>query len=215
MSEAAKALNIAVIEDERMFCEMLSQALLDIPGVRLAARAATLADGIAICQTRRIDAAVLDLALPDGQGADLIPALLAANPAAKVIILSGQVDGLELNPAYRESVAAIISKGDAYDALRECLMDMVTERSPGIRDDLSLVETLTAKEREIFLLLGQGLKNRQIAAELNRSANTVATHRKMIAVKLRCSGSQLTVLAAKYVNRNRYTAAWNDSAVSS
>mgnify|MGYP000406079211 CR=1 FL=1 len=211
MSEGVKALNVAIIEDERMFCEMLGQSLSDIPGVSLVARAATLADGISICQTQSIDVAIVDFALPDGSGTDVIPRLLEANRAAKVIILSGQIDARELNVAHPEAVVAVISKQQAYDALRECLTSMVSERSPEVRDELALVETLTNKELEIFMLLGQGLRNRQIAAELSRSANTVMTHRKMIAVKLRCSGARLTVLAAKYVNRHRNTVAWNKS----
>jgi DNA-binding response OmpR family regulator len=85
------------VEDHGLFAQALELLL----GQRLAvegdgaefARAATVADGLRIADRRGpFDLAVVDLVLPDGNGADLVREVKAAHPATRVAVLSAVAD---------------------------------------------------------------------------------------------------------------------------
>jgi DNA-binding response OmpR family regulator len=85
------------VEDHNLFAQALELVL----GQRLAdegdgaefARAATVADGLGIADRYGpFDLAVVDLVLPDGNGADLVREVKAAYPATRVAVLSAVVD---------------------------------------------------------------------------------------------------------------------------
>ena len=85
------------MEDHSLFAQALELVL----GQRLAdegdgsefARAATVADGLQIADRHGpFDLAVVDLVLPDGNGADLVRELKAAYPGTRVAVLSAVVD---------------------------------------------------------------------------------------------------------------------------
>jgi len=57
-------------------------------------------------------------------------------------------------------------------------------------------EPLTAREAQVFQLLGKGMTNREIAAELAISISTAETHRRNIARKFGFSGSKLIHVAS-------------------
>jgi DNA-binding response OmpR family regulator len=92
------ATRILIVEDHSLFAQALELVL----GQRLAdedgggaefARAATVADGLRIADRHGpFDLAVVDLILPDGNGADLVRGVKAAYPATRVAVLSAVVD---------------------------------------------------------------------------------------------------------------------------
>ncbi len=94
----AATTRVLIVEDHSLFAQALELVL----GQRLAdedgdgaefARAATVADGLRIADRHGpFDLAVVDLVLPDGNGADLVREVKAAYPATRVAVLSAVVD---------------------------------------------------------------------------------------------------------------------------
>jgi DNA-binding NarL/FixJ family response regulator len=64
-----------------------------------------------------VDIAILDLSLPDGNGADRIPELHAANPHAKAVVLTSSIDPGEGAQALQRGAAAVLNKLDHLDQL--------------------------------------------------------------------------------------------------
>jgi DNA-binding NarL/FixJ family response regulator len=56
----------------------------------------------------------------------------------------------------------------------------------GVSDDETRLDSLTRREREVLRLIADGLTNKEIAARLSLSINTVETHRKHLMEKLDC-----------------------------
>jgi DNA-binding CsgD family transcriptional regulator len=54
---------------------------------------------------------------------------------------------------------------------------------------------LTPRETDVFVQIGRGMSNKEIARSLGLSVQTVATHRKSISKKLDCNGASLVRLA--------------------
>jgi DNA-binding NarL/FixJ family response regulator len=198
MMDGTESLGAVIVEDERMFSEMLARSLIDVSGLELMARAYTAEEGKAACARHRPALLILDLALPDGNGLDVLRALIADRPDATALILSAHAEDFVVPAELKDSIAAVVSKADAYGTVNDQVRRLVRAYVPNVEDEAALIDRLTPRELEVFNLLGEGLTNRGIAKRLSRSATTVATHRKMIAVKLRCSGAALMAMAARH-----------------
>ena len=189
------ALRCVVVEDQVMFLQLLVAMLRTLPGLEVVATAQGLAEGRAVCDENSPDLVILDLALPDGDGVELMVALAAWEQPPRVIVLSGQVSSFVCPGGLRPLVQAVVDKTRAYDDLRsqvERLLDPQGER-PG---DGEARGRLTAREREVFALIGKGRTNRLIAEQLGLSLRTVETHRKNITGKMGVKGGELVRLAA-------------------
>lgn len=87
-------------------------------------------------------------------------------------------------------VDATISIYDSIDALSEILKRSVTSNNEETTSDL------TPREKEVIRGIVKGLSNKEIASEINVSVNTVMTHRRNIASKLKIhSPAGLTIFA--------------------
>jgi len=198
MNPEPEALKTVLVEDERMFSEMLARSINDIGGMELVARAFNVAEGVRACEQHLPDLVIADLALPDGNGVQVIETLKKVNNSARVLVLSAHVEDFSPPAEVAAMIEGVISKGEAHAELSKHLRRVIQQQNPGFEDEQNLISRLTAREMDIFLLLGEGLTNREIAKRLSRSAATVATHRKMIAVKLRCSGAALMSVATRH-----------------
>jgi DNA-binding NarL/FixJ family response regulator len=90
---------ILLVEDHASFRGALAVLLGRQPGTEVVAECGSVAECRALGSLLgSVDVALLDLSLPDGKGTDLVAVLRAANPSARVLILSA---GIETGPAGR------------------------------------------------------------------------------------------------------------------
>jgi len=178
-----------------MFLQLLVAMLAAQPRLEVVATADSVALGRLACINHRPDVLILDLALPDGRGTQVVEALRAVSPSSWVIILSGEASSFVCPRELRDMVHAVVDKTRAYEALSQELAALL--QRPGAEwPEPELVRPLTPRENEILTLIGRGLSNREIAAKLHLSQRTVETHRKNIAAKIGASGPELIRLAA-------------------
>jgi DNA-binding NarL/FixJ family response regulator len=83
---------IMLIEDHADFRDLMTVLLGREPDLEVVAQAGSLAEARNHAAAVRFDVAVLDLGLPDGNGADLIADLRGTNPGAAVLVLSASLD---------------------------------------------------------------------------------------------------------------------------
>ena len=188
---ASSALRCVVVEDQLMFLQLLVGMLQSIRGLKVVASATTAAEGIRACRELYPDLLILDLGLPDQDGITVAEALAAANPRARVIVLSAATSAFVCDPALDPMLHAVVDKVDACETLSleiAELLDPSTDATP----------RLTEREEQILRLIGQGLPNRRIAEQLGLSVYTVDTHRRNITQKLGVKGGELVREAALY-----------------
>jgi DNA-binding NarL/FixJ family response regulator len=200
LESATATLRCVIVEDHRMFTQLLVTMLRAGPGLNLdiVASAETVAKGLAACDKHRPDLLILDLALADGRGEAVAERLLAVNPQAKVIVLSANASTFVCPPSIARTIHAVIDKTDAFDSLQMVLAKLVgtPPATPDSRDRLSRL--LSHREQEVLVLVGQGLQSKEIATKLNITRNTVQSHRKKIAVKLGTEGAELSRYAYRF-----------------
>jgi DNA-binding NarL/FixJ family response regulator len=100
-------LRLLLVEDHAAFRGALRFVLNLRPGMRVVAECGSVAECRALGDVLgTIDLALLDLMLPDGDGAGLVPVLRGANPEVRVLILSAAID-----PGVHERMAAAGADG--------------------------------------------------------------------------------------------------------
>jgi DNA-binding NarL/FixJ family response regulator len=201
----AETLRCVVVEDQVMFLQLLVAMLRGQQGLDVVGTALSVAEGTAVCLELRPDVLIFDLALPDGRGSEVAEALLAVQPSARLIVLSGEASSFVCPAPLRSALFAVVDKTRAYGSLSQEIAALCREHrvefsgaaaDPAIFDAEMARQSLTTREQEIFQLIGSGLSNREIAAALHLSQRTVETHRKNIVAKLGFSGPDLVRLAA-------------------
>jgi DNA-binding NarL/FixJ family response regulator len=194
------SLRCVIVEDQTMFLQLLHGMLAAFPELQVVATARSKREGQEACERHRPDILVLDLNLPDGNGVKVASLLARLNPAAKIIILSGEASTFVCPAGLNERIHAVLDKTQAFDDLATELKTLLprarggssSARGQGVR------ERLSEREYEIFLLIGRGLMSKEIGEKLDISPQTVQTHRKKIGEKLGTAGPELAQLALKH-----------------
>ncbi|WP_087872573.1 response regulator [Arthrobacter globiformis] len=173
--------------------------------------------GSAIEATRRIpalhpDISVLDGRLPDGTGIEVCRDVRSIDPALRCLILTSYDDEQALRGAVLAGASGYVLKqirsNDLVNGIRRAAAGE-TLFDPGVEErvisGLSSVPTdprlasLSAQEKKVLGLIGQGLTNRQIGEELFLAEKTVKNYVSSILAKL---GFERRTQAAVYVTKS-------------
>jgi two-component system, NarL family, response regulator DevR len=173
--------------------------------------------GSAAEATRRIpalhpDISVLDGRLPDGTGIEVCRDVRSIDPALRCLILTSYDDEQALRGAVLAGASGYVLKqirsNDLVNGIRRAAAGE-TLFEPGIEErvieGLSEVptdprlESLSAQEKKVLALIGQGLTNRQIGEDLFLAEKTVKNYVSSILAKL---GFERRTQAAVYVTKS-------------
>jgi DNA-binding NarL/FixJ family response regulator len=101
---------VMLVEDQTDFRHLMTALLDREPDLEVVAQAESLAEARQHSTELEFDVTVLDLGLPDGNGADLIAELHEANPSVAVLILSANLDSKNLERATEAGADEILDK---------------------------------------------------------------------------------------------------------
>ncbi len=191
---------IFLVDDHPMMRLGLRDLFEGEPGCEVCGEAATAKEALDAIRREKPDLVMMDLALPDGSGLELLKELRAADDEPRVLFFSMHDEllyaervvkaggrGYLLKGAPPEQIMQAVERvmaGGIYlsnDAARHILGSLAMDQGKGIRTPLEL---LSDRELEIFNLLGHGAGNPEIAGQLKISPRTVDAHRTNIKVKL-------------------------------
>jgi DNA-binding NarL/FixJ family response regulator len=120
--ELATRTRVMLVEDQPDFRRLMVALLDRQPDLEVVAQAGSLTEAREHAAVVRFDVAVLDLGLPDGNGADLISDLRGTNPDVAVLILSASLDPASLERAAQAGASEIMDKlstpGELIGAIR-------------------------------------------------------------------------------------------------
>lgn len=146
---------------------------------------------------------LIDAQLPEDQSLAAVRQLRQVNAETRVLLLATQENEMFLYEALRAGASGYILKDVVPDELARAVRALargevlvqpqvaarlLARFSDQLRGDEQVVETLTAREREVLQLLARGLRNKEIAARLFVSERTVSFHLANIYAKLHVSG---------------------------
>jgi DNA-binding NarL/FixJ family response regulator len=208
---------VLLVEDHATVREAIASTLEREAGFEIVGQAGSLAEARRILGAQPVDVAVMDLGLPDGYGADLIPELREASPQAQALVLSASLDRSQIARAVQNGAAGILNKtahldqvvdsvrrlmrGETLLPLEEVveLLRFASTRREQEYDARQAIARLTSREIEILQALAEGLDSEGVARKLNIALRTVRNHVSHIMTKLGVhSQLQALVFAVRY-----------------
>lgn len=198
-----RRIRIALIDDHALVRAGLCLLIERHPRLAVVAEAGRRAEALAAVARAQPDIILLDLDLRGESGLDLIPELLDAASGVRVIVLTGLADAAQHRQAVRLGAMGLVLKEQAEEVLLraiekvyageawldatlvgQVLTELARGHEPPPDPTVARIATLTQREREVLALVGEGLKNRQIAARLSISEATVSHHLTSVFDKL-------------------------------
>jgi DNA-binding NarL/FixJ family response regulator len=106
---AIRTVRVMLVEDHAAFRQALAALLSHEPDLEVVAQAGSLAQARKMLDTP-LDVAILDLALPDGDGSDLIGELRQKNPGISVVVLSATIEAGHHEEVVKAGADAVLDK---------------------------------------------------------------------------------------------------------
>jgi len=209
---------ILLIEDHASFRQALAFMFEREEEFAVVGQAGTLAEAREFLNgsADATDVAVCDLALPDGDGFDLIEELAAKGSRITTLVLSASLEPARFARAVEAGASGVLHKavaiGDIVDAVRRMnageallspnkiieMLRMVSRKRQEELEAQKSIDRLTRREREVLQALAEGLDSRDIAEKLHITVETERTHMVNILNKLDVhSRLQALVFAAR------------------
>lgn len=186
------------------------------PDIRVTGEAGNGKEAVALCEKQRFDMVVLDIRMPEMDGIEAAKIIHARWPDVKLLMLTTFDDNDYVMDALKIGVNGYMLKnGDTESLIRSIksayagglsIEDQVAakvvpvllgkrEEEAELRPDPSL----TPRERDILICIGEGLSNPEIADKLGLSVGTVKNHTSQILDKLELRDrTQLAIYAIRH-----------------
>jgi DNA-binding NarL/FixJ family response regulator len=210
--EADKPVRVFLLDDHEVVRRGVRDLLEADPGIKVVGEAGTAASALARIPALRPDVAVLDVRLPDGDGVTVCREIRSRMPEVACLMLTSFGDEDALLDAVMAGAAGYVLKQirgtDLVAAVRtvasgQSMLDsraagQLMARLRGKRQERDPLAGLTAQERKILGLIGDGLTNRQIGERLFLAEKTVKNYVSGLFAKLGMERrTQAAALAAR------------------
>ena len=211
-------IRVLLVEDHASFRQALAFMLEREPGFEVAGQVGSLAEARQLNGEvlENAEVAIVDLALPDGDGLELIEDF-SSQPRMMTLVLSASLEPGRFARAVEAGASGVLRKStpikdivEAVQMLRagEALLspaevvEMLRLVGRERQEELAArqaVERLTPREKEVLEALAEGLESKEIAERLNVTVETERTHMVNILHKLGVhSRLQALIFAARY-----------------
>ena len=208
-------IRLLLVDDHILVRQGIRSLLETQDGIEVVAEASGGHEAIAKAAEFQPDVILMDLAMPDLNGMEATRQIKTEHPQIQVLALSmhgtddylfrvleSGASGYVLKEADVADLMAAITAVHAggafiYPSLAKKLVEEFLLRV-GSGEDRSSYDNLTAREKEILTMIGDGLTNAEIAEKVSLSVHTVQTHRSNIMEKLGLHNrAQLVTYAAR------------------
>lgn len=204
----AAPLRVVIVDDHAIVREAVAATVAMHPEMEIAGTAQDGTGAIALLVDTSPDVAVLDFALPDMTGIEVIEAARAGGVATRFLLLTGSHMDEEERRALAEVAEGFMHKEDGGEALIEAIRQtshMPLRRALGrCEDDRAGVlraGALTERERDVLREIARGHPVDVIAGNLDVRVSTVRKHRENIMAKLGLNSTAQLVRAAMQIGQ--------------
>ncbi len=185
-----------LLADDHALVRAGIRALIEmIDGVEVVAEAGDGSEALRQIGNAQPDIVLLDITMPGINGFEALREISARSPNVRVIILTMHEAREYAIQALRAGAAGFIPKSAAAAELKEAIATVMqgktyvsTQTAQQVADEpddaQAQLQKLTARQREILILIAEGKSTKQIAGNLNISVKTVETHRAQLTERL-------------------------------
>jgi two-component system, NarL family, nitrate/nitrite response regulator NarL len=186
-----RPVSLIIADDHPVVLRGLKALIGEHEGFNLADSCSNGTECIKSIRQFRPDLALVDMNMPDPNGLQVLKAVAAEGLSTRIVFLAASPNDREILAAVAGGAFGIMLKESAPDTLINCLqavaagrrwlpselVDGALERTRQARAQFVSVDgALTQREREVMLLVADGLSNRDVGRRLNVSEGTVKVH---------------------------------------
>jgi DNA-binding NarL/FixJ family response regulator len=204
-------LRVLVVDDHPLFTAGVTALLSSVEDTEVVATAADGEAAVREATLTRPDVVLMDLNLPGTSGLEATRRIGQASPESVVLVLSMLDDDESVLAAMRAGARGYVLKGAGQEELLAAIRSVAAGGAvfgaavagrmlaalDGSAAPAPAFPGLTEREAEVLSLMAEGRDNREIAAELQVSAKTVANHVSHILTKLQARDRVDAVLRAR------------------
>jgi DNA-binding NarL/FixJ family response regulator len=195
-------LRVVIADDQRVVREGLAMLIGLLDGIQVVAMAADGVDAVDQALLHRPDVVVMDLRMPNLDGAQATARIRAELPQTQVLVLTTYADDDALFPALQAGARGYLTKNASAEEIEQALSALgrgQTHLAPEVQQRLVAAsldaraagpgpmappDGLSAREVEVLTLIAAGLSNTDIARELVLSNATIKSHINHIFAKI-------------------------------
>lgn len=189
-------IRVLIADDHGVVAEGLKHLVEAQPDMEVIALVADGREAVQLAREAQPDVVLMDLSMPELNGADATRAIVQRDPSCRVIVLSMYAEREYVRRALKAGAVGYVVKRSAakevVDAIRAAhagqrylsprVADVLIEDRAEDRDDP--LARLSAREREVLQLIAEGRTGAEIAERLGLSQKTVETYRARLIEKL-------------------------------
>lgn len=187
-----------------MIIEGIRSLLQHEPDIEWLGHAMTAASCMAFLREHVPDVILMDVNLPDKSGIDLCKEVKLAYPDIRVIGLSSFNQQSYIEKMLKNGASGYVLKNASKEELLRAIKtvlegDTFLSNEATItmeKDENSKIPIITRREKEVLLLIAEGMTNSEIATKLFISTTTVDTHRKNLLAKFEAKNTAVLVKLA-------------------
>ena len=199
MKEDRSPIRVLLVDDHALIRAGVRTLLERMSGVVVVGEASDGREALELVRSESPNVVLLDIAMPRLGGLEALPRVIGQFPNVKVLILSALVAEEFVSRALRSGASGYMLKDSAPDelemairavaqgniylspAISRAIINNYMERGGG---ELSPLEQLTARQREILQMVAEGKNTKEIASILKISVKTVEAHRLQLMARL-------------------------------
>ena len=207
-------ITLLIVDDHPVVRDGLAALIDTVDNVAVVAQADTADRAIRAAQLHRPDVVLMDLNLPGASGIYATRRIIQALPGTAVLVLTMSEDDESILAAIRAGARGYLLKGARQQEILNAIETVAAggalfsphaaqrllarlSHMPESRDVVPSFPELTARERQVLELVGEGLRNHAIAQRLGISQKTVANYLSTIFVKLHVEDRAQAILLAR------------------
>lgn len=189
---------VLLADDHDMVREALCRVIDGQDDIQIVAAARDGQEAVALAEKHEPDVAAIDLSMPGLSGEEAIRRIVAQRPETRVLALSMHEDWARVRSALQAGATGYVVKSAAFRELIAAIHALRAGRaylSPAVAHHVvyafgkpeprpSGLEQLTGREREVLVLIAEGLSSKEIAARLGHATKTAEGHRASLMRKL-------------------------------
>ena len=197
-----EGITVLCVDDHAIVREGIVSLVEGDPDLRVVGEAESAKQAIIAFRATTPDVTVIDLRLPDGDGIDVIKELRRDFPQARFVVLTSSEGDMDMRRAIEAGAQAFLIKGAIRKELRQIIKTVhaggryiPAEVAQKIADHLDSPAP-TTRELEVLKLVGEGLRNKEIAGRLSIGEDTVKMHLRNVMRKLDVNDRTHAVMVA-------------------
>jgi DNA-binding NarL/FixJ family response regulator len=199
MNRQTGSIRIVLADDHELVRDGIRSLLEKMPGVEVVGEASNGREAIELVRSKSPSLVLMDIAMPVLDGIETLSRITKHFPRIKVVMLSAYGTEDYVSRAFRsgasgymlkyaatvelEMVIRVVAQGKTYlsPSISRIIVNNYLGRSEG---ELSPLEQLTGRQREILHMIAEGKNTKEIASALEISVKTVESHRLQLMARL-------------------------------